>query len=287
MKNGSFKVAVSIERLRIMQALIALTAAVVLQVFLSAGRLELPQKSTSSLLSIISDETRMVFSGIMIKKVDAYFHGGATVANCTLENHLDAHDENQLHGEQGHSDSHHIAHTKKPVSFFRPVKWVNSRIHAQEHRHLANEKSVELLPWIVAACRTAPKNIDSYQIGSYILNRMIENPETAIGFLEEGIKNNPLNPELEVSLAEMYFGTVKDVEKSAIHFENALEKSLALKRELTEDDNMLRLKIYFYIGRIAKDNRDFDRLRQVLKSAQDINRENVMTKAIAAWLAEE
>jgi len=261
--------------------------AVVLQVFLSAGRFELPQKSSSSLLSIISDETRMVLSGIMMKKVDAYFHGGATVANCTLENHLHDLDADRLHGEQGHSDSHHSVPIKKIVSNLHPVQWINSRIHAQEHRHLAKEKSVELLPWVVAACRTAPKNIDSYQIGSYILNRMTEKPEIAIGFLEEGIKNNPLNPELEVSLAEIYFGTVEDVENAAIHFENALEKSLALKRELSDDDFMLRLKIYFYIGRISKDHQDLARLRQVLKAAQKISRENVMTKTLATWLTEE
>jgi len=263
--------------LRLAPALTALLLAALIQTALIFSGAELPQRPADSILTLISDDTRQVVSQAMLTKVDEYFHGGLKVANCDHDHDHDHDSDPDEHGR----------HAPERTGGFPPFAWINRNIHAQEHRHLSDERAVELLPWIIAASRTSPHNIQAYETGSYILNRMTENPQVAIDFLREGIRNNPDSPELEVSLAEIYSNTVKDKAQAAASFERALAKSLARKRELTQDDLLLRLKIYFYMGVIARENHDIDRLRDAAQQAKELKEENVMTRSLAAWLAEE
>ena len=268
---------------RLLLAPVALLLAVAIQAALNFSGAELPQKSVDSILTMISDDTRQVVSQSMMSKVDEYFHGGVKAEGCcegvTGESHS--------HGEEGHQCDDHCHHEPQHVTGFNPIVWINARIHAQEHRHLSSQRSVELLPWVVAASRAAPHNIQAYEVGSYILNRMSEQPQVAVDFLHEGIKNNPDNPELEVTLGEMCFNTLKDQPQAAAAFDRALTKSLARSQSVTEDELFLRLKIYFYLGVIAKDNHDISKLREVTQRALELKKENVMSQSLATWLAEE
>ncbi len=263
-------------------ALAALLLAAGIQAALNFSGAELPQRSADSLFTLISDDTRQVVSQAMLDKADEYFHGGLRVADCTMDHAA----EPVPHGAAGHDCGNHCSHAPEHRRGFPPFAWINAHIHAQEHRHLSDERSVELLPWIVAATRTSPRNSQAYEIGSYILNRMTDTPQVAIDFLKEGIRNNPDSPELEVSLAEIYCNTVKDKEQAAAGFERALAKTLARSGERTEDDLLLRLKIYFYIGVIARERNDIDTLRAMTQQATELKKENVMTRSLAAWLAE-
>ena len=268
--------------MRIMQALFGLLLVVVIQGLLISSRFELPQMEGNSLFALISDDTRKVLSSAMMDKVDAYFHGGVKAESCTIEddaNHI-------IDGDDEHHCDEHCSHAKESRIGFHPVAWINANIHAQEHRHLAEERSVEMLPWVVAASRTSPHNIQSYQIGSYILNRMTDKSQEAINFLKKGIKNNPDNSELEISLAEIYCNTLHDRETAAGHFELALIKSLALTREPSTDEMFLRLKIYFYLGLFAKEGGDVSKLRDIYKKSLKLNRENIVTQSLATWLEE-
>ncbi|MDD2599106.1 MAG: hypothetical protein PHO37_07770 [Kiritimatiellae bacterium] len=270
-------------QLPLLLALAALLLAAALQSALRLSSRELPQRSADSILTMISDDTRRVVSGTMMTKVDEYFHGGVKAQSCTVCAADEAHSE-------GAEDDHHHDHdhaTPQHVTGFNPVAWINARIHAQEHRHLSDQRSVELLPWVVAASRASPHNIQAYEVGSYILNRMSDKPQIAVGFIKEGIKNNPESPELEVTLGEMCYNTLKDQPQAAAAFERALAKSLARTKNLTEDDLFLRLKIYFYLGRMAKDNHEIAKLREITEQALELKHENVMAQSLAKWLKEE
>lgn len=269
--------------LGVIKAFIALAFAVVIQSFLTAGRVELPQKNGESLFSLISDDTRLVLSSSMMQKTDDYFHGGVRVADCTLERH--AAEELTGHHDHDHSHAHHQISALEAMK--KPFLWINSQIHAQDHRHLKDERSVELLPWVSAAVMLSPHNIQAYESGSYILNRMTEKPELAITLLKQGISNNTENVSLELSLSELYFNNLKDRKNASVHLRQALEKSLAKKGKLTEDDIIERLKIYFYLGAIANDNHDIDSLKSFCRSASEINPDNVRTLALVKWLHEE
>lgn len=275
-------------RIGVLKALIALTCAVVIQSLLTTGKIELPQKSGESLFSLISDDTRMVVSSFMMQKADDYFHGGVKATHCTLESHAEdalmkGHDHDHDH-DHDHNDHHKIS---LKAALKHPVPWINSQIHAQEHRHLKKERSVELLPWVSAAVMASPHNIQAYESGSYILNRMTEKPELAVRFLNQGIKNNPENVSLEISLGEIYFNTIKNREKAVIHLNRALKKSLAIKEIPTEDDLLKRLEIYYYLGVVAKDNHDVQRLESLYRSAFEIDKIGVRTRTLLKWLNKE
>ncbi|MFO7937654.1 MAG: hypothetical protein R6V06_08640 [Kiritimatiellia bacterium] len=255
-------------RMDVLKGLTAFACAAVMQAMLSDGRVQMPQKRGNSLLSLISEDTRMVLSSAMVKKTDDYFHGGVTAEGCTLEHHAK---ERLQEGEHHHHKHDHedLNHSR---NFLRePFFWINSQIHAQEHRHLEKERSVELLPWFSAAVAASPHNIQAYEIGSYVLNRMTDKPELSIKFLKQGIEKNPENVSLELSLAEIYFNTLKDRKTATVHLNRALRKSLAKKGELTEDDRFMRLQIYHYLGVIARDNHDVEKLKRLYTEASVIN----------------
>ncbi|MDA3924308.1 MAG: hypothetical protein PF904_06405 [Kiritimatiellae bacterium] len=271
------------ERIRILQISVGLFVIVCLQWGLTSAKIDLPQKKGNSLMSLISDDTRNVISSSMMDKVESYFHGGVKVDNCSLDDAI----EHVMHdGEESHGEENEQAHHEVALTLFNPVLWVNSKIHAQEHHHLVPKRSVELLPWIVAASRASPHNIQSYQIGSYILNRMVGKSQIAIDFLQEGIKNNPASFELEVSLAEIFFNTRKDKERARESFEIALVKCQALGRELSDDEVFVEMKIYFYLGLIAKERGDTNRLRTIFQMALKANPNNTVTYSLTGWLAE-
>lgn len=267
-------------QLSVLLALAALLLATALQSALRFSAMELPQRSANSILTMISDDTRQVVSQTMMAKVDEYFHGGVKAQDCAMCAADESHHE-------GAEDEHHHEPAPQQVTGFNPIIWINSRIHAQEHRHLSDQRSVEMLPWVVAASRTSPHNIQAYEVGSYILSRMSDKPQIAVDFIQEGIKNNPENPELEVTLGELCFNTLKDQPQAEAAFERALAKSLALKEKPGEDALFLRLKIYFYLGRIAKDRHEIAKLREITGKAMELNAENVMAQALATWLKEE
>ncbi|MFA7173033.1 MAG: hypothetical protein WC340_06410 [Kiritimatiellia bacterium] len=273
-------------QLPLLLALVALLLATAVQSTLrlkAAARLsgwELPQRSADSILTMISDDTRQVVSQTMMAKVDEYFHGGVKAQDCTMCAAEESHHE-------GAEDEHHHAPAPQQAAGLNPVSWINSRIHAQEHRHLSDQRSVELLPWVVAASRASPHNIQAYEVGSYILNSMSEKSRIAVDFIKEGIKNNPKSPELEVTLGEICFNALEDQPQAAAAFERALTKSLARTKSLTEEELFLRLKIYFYLGRIAKESHEIAKLREIAQRAMELKAENVMTQSLAAWLKEE
>lgn len=281
-------------RFEVLKALTALTCAVVMQSLLTFGEIELPQKK-GSLFSLISDDTRMVVSSSLMQKADDYFHGGVKAMDCTLESHAAEalggehdcdhdHDHSHCH-DHDHDYSHHQISLMAVLK--NPFLWINSQVHSQEHRHLENERSVELLPWVSAAVMASPHNIQAYESGSYILNRMTNKPELAIKFLEQGIKNNPENVSLELSLVEIYFNAVENREKAVFHLNKALKKSLAKEEKTTKDDLFERLRIYYYFGVVAKDNHDVKRLESLYQNAFKIDQISVMTRTILRWLNEE
>lgn len=307
MKNTTYSYEKNITRLRILQAAAALLLASAFPVFFFiSGRAELPQLGGTSLLTLISDDTRSVVSDVMLKKADEYFHGGVKIENCSHERVAakaailkNATAAAAGQGEHEYEHEHDPAHCSVPectdeshrlVPFslhHDPFRWINSQVHTQEHRHLKAARSVELLPWIEAAVRTSPHNIRAYDSGSYILDRMTGKPQLAADLLKKGIENNPETPVLESSLGELFYNIIKDKQQAAVHFDRALEKSVKQKGKLSTDDRFLRLKIYFYIGLIAKDKHDKAKLRSVYEMAYKINPDSVMTKSLAGWLAEE
>jgi hypothetical protein len=271
----------TLPHLRILQTLTALLTAVILQTLLVSSDCELPQREGDSVLTLISQDTRMVLSAGMLKKVDEYFHGGVKVHNCGLNDHDHDHEQNHKHA---HSHSHDSEQSRPEVGK-DPFRWINRHIHVQEHRHLQAARSVELLPWVYAATKTSPHNIMAYESGSYILSDMLNNPRLAVEYLKEGIAHNPASVHLEMSLGELYYNKIKDTGQALTHFQRALNKSIQID-EPDDDDLFMRLRIFFYLGNNAWRNGDAVRLQNFYQKACELWPKNSMTLAMKKWLDE-
>jgi tetratricopeptide (TPR) repeat protein len=238
----------------------------------------LPQMPGDDVLALVLGDARQQVSLLLLDKVDEYFHGGVRGVDCPM-------------GVEGaeHEHEHEHGHAKEgvaepPAAAFDPWAWLDARVHVQEDRHLADEDSSELLPWVWAACRTSPNNIQAFQVGAYVLTRMAGRTEEGLRLLEEGVRKNPACAELEFSLGEMWLNRKHDPERAEACFISALAKVRPAEGAPGEEAKILKLRTLFYLGYLAKKRGDLERVRGFLREAEALHPEHVCTKDLRALL---
>lgn len=274
----------------------ALTAAVLPRV---AGRDNMPQRGSDDILSMVFGDARKAFSQKFEVKADEYFHGGMKTdcdESVSDGNHGDP-DEEHIHSPgRGHSDEdeeHGHVHTpdcghsyasKDAHGPAYPDPWrrINSRIHAQEHKHLAAESLAELLPWFWAACRMSPYNIDAYQNAAYVLALSMKMPEKGIEVLKKGLQNNPGNPDIVSYIGEIYYRPMKDYALSKEWFMKLREMCRSAPSGESEDDATDRrrnlIKSLSFLGAIAEKTGDSSALREYYEEARAVMPDHPSTR---------
>jgi tetratricopeptide (TPR) repeat protein len=237
---------------------------------LFAGRM--PQVLGENVVAMLLGDARQEISFALLEKADDYFHGGMRHAECDHEltgapgkesencscaedGHAHGHD----HHHHDHDSDHHHDHDSASAPYglsFDPWRWINRRVHVQEHRHAEGEDARELLPWLWAACRTSPRNIQAYESSAYVLSRMLKRPHDALKLLEEGVRLNPTSAELEFSLGELALHSLKDPTRAEQAFAAARAKCKPEPGEAGEDARFLQGRILFYLGYLAHQRGD-------------------------------
>jgi len=207
------------------------------------------QGNTGNLLDIIAGDTRALIGNALIEKAETYFHGGMSDhGDCTA-----------ITGDEHHDHDNPV--TLKKTSAFRldPWKYLNSKLHAEAHIHLALASAEELLPWYWAACEASPHNILAFESTAYALTSMLQQPHEALRLIEKGITNNPNSVRLEVTRGEILMKHLKDFTAAEKSFQAAHEKSV---REKAPPDDLLKAEALFYLGYLAKKRNDQDALHR-------------------------
>lgn len=239
------------------------------------GAESLAQVPGDNVLALVLGDARQQVSVLLFDKVEEYFHGGVRDVDCPL-------------GMAGgkpvqEPERAKAAEAAAPASVAAdPWAWLNARVHAQEHRHLEDEQAAELLPWVWASCRASPKNIEAFQAGSYVLARMVNRPEEGVRLLEEGVRKNPECAELDFSLGEMLLNRVRDPARAEPWFVSALAKARPAAGKAGEDAVSLKLRALFYLGYLAKQRGELERLRGFAREAEALDPEHVCTKDLRA-----
>jgi tetratricopeptide (TPR) repeat protein len=241
----------------------------------------MPQTAGEDVLALVLGDARLEVSRLFEDKADEYFHGGAKHLDCEMHEALSGEDH-----DDEHEHEHEHAHAALNAPVADPWHWINQQIHVQEHRHLKGQEMAELLPWFWAACRLSPENVSAYESGAYILSSMLHKPEEGIRLLEEGVRKNPLAPELDFSLGEIYFNKLHDAAKAEPCFAAARQKceSAACKNLSASDRDLLRLRALVYLGYIAKQRGDLDRVRIYLQEAETVDSNHIAVKDLRAML---
>ena len=243
----------------------------------------LPQAPGEDVLSLILGDARLELSRALGEKAEEYFHGGVRNLNCTI--HSDAvgrghegHDAEArgIKGGEPHGTHQHDDEEEEHVSGHAPAgglwHWINASVHEQAHRHLEGLQMVEMLPWFWAACRLSAKNTQAYESSAYVLAYELGKPEEGVRLLEDGIRKDPSKPELDFFLGEICFSKLRDMRRAEACFVSAREKCLVAQRDAARAEELLRLRLraVFYLGYLAKQRGDLDRVRLYLNEAESL-----------------
>lgn len=265
-------------------AVLAIAAGQMIPSFFS-GRL--PQSGDGGVLSLVLGDARIAFSDVMLRKADEYFHGGVHVVHCEhgltskLHGQHDAHDE-----DVEASEDHHPDEAVTPPSLTAdPWAWLDSQVHVQTHRHTQGDETRELMPWLWVACRASPQNIEAYETTAYVLDRMLKRTGEAALLLEEGIRKNPADASLELSLGKLYLHRLHDEPKAQRALEAAYAKSRLGPGHDSEDDRFLRGNILFYLGYLANQRGDIARARAYLAEAEALDPNHIGTRNLRKLLS--
>ncbi len=239
------------------------------------------------LLSLFFADARTIIGKTLVTKADRYFHGGVDM-ECT-EAHGDSHDEPEHSDPISHEDEHD-EHDHHPVDSRDPWVWINAKIHVQEHRHLKGDELSELVPWLWAACRANPHNIEAYGMGWYVLAKMQKKAEQGLAILEEGIRNNPDNVELEFTRGQSLLTDFKDQVASEAAFLAARTKAIRKAKgdfsKLPEPESEYFSRSLDYLAIFAKERGDVDAIRKYLTEAEAADPDYAPTRHIRLMLEE-
>ena len=203
------------------------------------------QHQRRGLMGRVFGETREILGTQMIQRADLYFHGGVGKIECNHglsssaghhheashghaqddHNHGHEHDEDTLGNAHQHEHKHPSTDTSGPADWLTRL---NQRLHPRAHKHLSGANAEkELLPWLWAAVKADPHNINAYGIGAYWLGDRLNRPDKALEFIRQGIRDNPNAYELEITRAEILWHNVNDRDAVIAAFHKAREKFLA------------------------------------------------------------
>ena len=253
----------------------------------------MPQVAGENVVAMILGDAQHVFSQAMMDKAEEYFHGGVKVENCTHGLSGGSHVEEA--GREGHEHSpgctcgrdDHDGHREEAAAgggFPDPWAWMNARVHAQGHRHTEGEDVRELMPWLWAACRISPQNVEAFETSAYVLARMTQRPDEALRLLEEGVRRNPDSASLEFSRGEMLLHSLHDPLAAEAAFEAAGKKCRPAEGPKGDDARFLKGRILFYLGYLANRRGDKARARACLSEAEALNPQHVGTRDLKKLL---
>jgi len=241
----------------------------------------MPQVPGENVVAILLGDARQEFSNVLLEKADEYFHGGAQHVDCGHEwsgtpgdTQKCCSEDEHAHEHDHHADSGH-AHADRSLDVWTRL---NRRIHVQEHRHTEGEDARELLPWLWAACRMSPQNVQAYENSAYVLDRMLKRPHDALALLEEGVRLNPTSAALEFSVGELALHSLKDSARAEQAFAAARSKCRPAPGEAGENDRFLLGRILFYLGYLAHQRGDHDRAAGFWAEAEEKVPDQVSTR---------
>lgn len=240
----------------------------------------LPQVPGENVLALVLGDARQILGDAMLHKADEYFHGG--VRDIACEHGLSAQDSHEAHAGHGHEAEEHEGEAGAPRALpgasRDPWVWLNARVHAQEHRHVEGDEARELLPWLWAACRASPKNIEALETSAYVLSRMNNRPVEALELLESGIRKNPESASLEFARGGLLLHTLHDAARAEKAFAEARRKCRPAAGPDGEDDRLLLIRTLFYLGYLAHQRGDRPAAEACLRDAEAVNPKHVVVQ---------
>ena len=251
--------------------------------------------SGASALSVAFGDARKVISQGMLHKADVYFHGG-----------LDSSERgaHRCSGHHAHHEGDHCEHCEteahehgegeacEPVEegfWSDPFGNLRDAVSAPRvDRHLDNDKAVELVPFIWAAAKADPHNIEAWEIGHFVIGTEMRREDLAWKLLEDGLAENPESASiLEMMGQDVYKRGEGDVEAAKGYFTRAREAGLAeqARGALNAQDELGFLYALNYLVAIAAKDGDVEEMKRLADDARVLGRESFVTANVRERLS--
>lgn len=126
-----------------------------------------PDAGSASVAEALLGESRAALSASLYETADDYFHRG-------------------------------IEHKRRRTLQNSVFRVAHREVSPNRHVHLQGEEVREILPWLRAAARLDPRNVEVYLVTAYWLAGDLRRPDLALEVLREAQANNPASYEVHL-----------------------------------------------------------------------------------------
>ena len=169
--------------------------------------------------TVLLGQGRSLFANELFVMGDVYFHSGY-YPSIFDKQETDKEVAAPAHGQTEDSNSTEDDFLGPPKDW---IEALNRNFVPNRHTHLnsgaasGHQKAAtveEILPWMKLSAEMNPQLIDSYTVGAYWLQAVLNKPDEAREFLFEGLRANPGNPELLFDLGRLYEESYHDTNRA-------------------------------------------------------------------------
>jgi tetratricopeptide (TPR) repeat protein len=234
------------------------------------GSEELHHASHSMPMTLLGQFRTNIDAYLWLKTVE-YLHGGITYRPFTEEERARG-----MH-EHEHDMGGFAGHTCGGPTLIPPEEKDWRGIFGNLERNLKpyrpgparHSDPQELIPWYRIQTLINPSDVNAYATCAFFLADFAKEPEQALAFLKEGLKNNPNSPVLHEAVGQLYFEKWNNYEE-AIGY---LRKAIAVGKQLRDREQMQDKAVADSFLFLARAYRETGELREALHTAEEGMRE--------------
>lgn len=162
-------------------------------------------------------------------------------------------DHDHDHGHEDHGDDHNE--------------------HGEESRNDGRAAGLEreILPWLRLSVELDPEQVETYVVGAYWLRNKLNKVGEAEAFLREGLRTNPLHPQLLFELGRIYREDREDLTRTRNVWELALRKLDEMEQNMAEPNVFLRAQILGNLARLEEESGHYARAVEHLTKLEVIS----------------
>jgi hypothetical protein len=208
---------------------------------------EYSRKQSDNFFSLLLGDSSRIFANSFFVKADAYYHSGFYP---TIFDNNSAFQTPHIAEDTGAVASHNQG--AEETSFMGPPRdWIDAfgrHFIPNRHTHLdeggasddlSDSKEVrEILPWLKLSAELDPENIQTYVVTAFWLRTRLDQVSEAEQVLREGLRHNPLDPQLLFELGRIYDENYHDANRARNIWEAALRSWVAQEPGVQQSERL-------------------------------------------------
>jgi tetratricopeptide (TPR) repeat protein len=193
--------------------------------------LEKNRRQSNNFFKLLLGDSSRMFANSFSTKADAYYHSGYYP---TIFDNNEAFRTLHMAEDTGAVASHNQG---EDTGFMGPPRnWIDAfgrHFIPNRHTHLdeggptadlgTSARVREILPWLKLSAELDPENIQTYLVTAFFLRTKMNKIPEAEQVLQEGLRNNPGDPQLLYELGRVYLENDHDVSRARNVWEAALK----------------------------------------------------------------